>query len=486
MSQIEAAIRSGQMLQARTLLTEIPKSEIPRVLTARTANLARRCGAHHFALRLLAPLIRPQKILERPASAEERLSYAATLLMIGATHEGMTLLETIPAAEFPEALFFRSLGFISQWKYGSAIPALERYLQSLNTNDYAYRVGVTNLAASFIVRGRYQDADACIAENIRACQTGDYRLLLSNNFVLAAQSSLAQDNLALARQHLRSARAITAPGAHAPQALIDKWDVITALRSPESRTESVAKAHALRSQWSQQGYWENVRDIDFHLAKTLREDDRFWSVYWGSPFTSYRRKIKLEYGPVSPNPEALVLGDAEGDKTLSIYDTVSGRSLSGRLVRALLTDHYQPLRIGTLFSKLYPGQYFDPFSSQHRIEQAVYRLRELSRLHDWGLSVQVVHGSFQLRAEMGRAIRLTTKRLSLRQADPRHDWLLSHPRFQSSPFSCSDVADILRISIRNAQRLLNMAHASGWVIRRGNGRATQYQARLGLPHARVA
>ena len=53
---------------------------------------------------MLNPVVRPTARVAAVPTDKERLEYAASLIKIGATAEGMRLIKTIPAEQYPEAI----------------------------------------------------------------------------------------------------------------------------------------------------------------------------------------------------------------------------------------------------------------------------------------------------------------------------------------------------------------------------------------------
>lgn len=479
LAQIETAVRQGRMTEARGLLRAVPRSQVPRPFAARCAHLARRCGDYGYALRLLNPIVRAEKILGEPPTADEWCAYAATLVMIGAAEEANRIFAEIDPKHHPEVLLFKSMALIGQWKYGSTIPLLERYLRIIPPAEYFHWVAATNYAAALVVQERYEAADALLEKLRRTCEAENHILLLSNTMVLTAQSALNQGDFPRARDVLRKGHELIATGA-LYRSLAEKWLVIIDLKESGASPEAVAAALKLRRFSVEHGFWENVRDLDFHLAKARNDTKSFYDVYLGSPYASYRRKIKREFKPKVGPPGQILLSAKEGqpERKVVLDDFLNSGRTSSRLALALLSDHYQPVRLGQLFSLLHPGEFYSPFSSPHRIEQSVYRLRQAAAEAALGFSIMVKGGGFKLSPDPGVGLELSTEFLNRFPGAGAPPWMKSlKPRFTPR-----DLASATGVSLRTAQRMINEAVNDKHLVKQGRGRATVYLATRGISH----
>src|SRR5688572_23070050 len=97
----ERLIREGKAEAARKLLGDLSPRKIPRPLAVSVANLYRRMGLMHLALKLLAPFVRPSPRRPLVATDPEKLEYAASLIRLGVVNEAVRLLDSVDDTKFP-------------------------------------------------------------------------------------------------------------------------------------------------------------------------------------------------------------------------------------------------------------------------------------------------------------------------------------------------------------------------------------------------
>src|SRR4051812_18319008 len=103
-SEVDEWLRLGRPGVAAALLREIPLKEVRRTDSARFAALATRAGVPSIALRLLNPVVRPEKgKLDAPATSQESVEYAAALQGVGAVTESLGILQSIDPERAPNA-----------------------------------------------------------------------------------------------------------------------------------------------------------------------------------------------------------------------------------------------------------------------------------------------------------------------------------------------------------------------------------------------
>ena len=169
-----------------------------------------------------------------------------------------------------------------------------------------------------------------------------------------------------------------------------------------------------------------------------------------------------------------------GSEELGRHDMNSNPKLLTAF-RALANDFYSPARIATLFSFLFPNEFFNPQSSPHRVHETLRRLRGWFKLNDVPLTVSHDAGQYRL-AATGPYCLLTRPQNSI----TRREFLINelHRTRSAQSFSSMTVAQILGVSPRFSQDLLRWAVESGQMSRFGQGRGTRYRfnsAALELP-----
>lgn len=470
---IENHIKLGHLEISRCEIKKISPTQLPRKHMARLTHLSRRCGLNQFGLKLLAPLIHPDKPLAIPANNEEKVAYASCLTNIGATEESLKILTSVPLEKNPEILLFQVFAYFSQWKYGSSIPLLKQYLNLLTIEDYNYWVGVTNLAAALIAENHLSEAEVWLLKLREQCEKKSYQLLLGNTLMLLAQSYIQNQNYELAKLTLQSAELTTKNNTGLYQSLIQKWKlIIKLLTCPNELIRKEATNFKYVS--INNGYWETVRDVDFYTAKAFNDSDLFYKVYYGTPYISYRRRIKKEWPLSFTPPEDIILNDVT-DKTFPEIRLIMGNHfLSSKLFYYLILDHYQPIRGGKLFSLLYPDEYYNPFSSPHRLNQLIHRFKKEKIFADYKLKIKCQQFSYKLSLPTDQKIILGLPYLNKNKMTVPN-WLKLVESHGESTFSSQKLQSLLNISQRTAQRYLQSALTSQLLIKLGRGRSTVYQ-----------
>src|SRR5687768_4925600 len=106
LDEIDQHIRQGRLSAARMRIRAVGTKTLKRNARLKLAQLSRRAGLPSLSLRLLAPFVRPKRILLEPASQAEKAEYAAALIDVGAVNEGLKLLESIDTKKETQALLF--------------------------------------------------------------------------------------------------------------------------------------------------------------------------------------------------------------------------------------------------------------------------------------------------------------------------------------------------------------------------------------------
>ena len=249
-----------------------------------------------------------------------------------------------------------------------------------------------------------------------------------------------------------------------------------------------------------------VRDCDFHLGVAQRDIAILLHVYYGSPFPSYRKKVKEKLRDLgAPLPDAydwrpgtvLNATSERHHKTLCIENGELLPKGSGlkpgqvlhRLIIALCSDFYRPHSVARLHESLFPDQHFNPKSSPDLVRQAVLRLRAWTQEQKLGFEVvECGNGSYRLDSarDVGR-LRIKTQREDApfaREFDPlklrtesfraKLEMMFDH----SKPFRAKTVANAFGLPQRTANRMLTELVAEGCLEKIGSGRSPLVSYRL--------
>ena len=127
------------------------------------------------------------------------------------------------------------------------------------------------------------------------------------------------------------------------------------------------------------------------------EKNRFSYLFYGTPFPAFRDRIVRELGHL-PDGDGFILGPPSTPRFDLRDGKINGKVVlrpGGKihqLIESLLRDFYQPLRMGGIFSALFPSEHFDISSSQDRVHQSIYLTRRWLAQHRIPVVIREDHG----------------------------------------------------------------------------------------------
>jgi hypothetical protein len=390
--KLEKAVREGRGgLVAKTLQKAL-RAKIPREARLPLAALARRTHNPSLSLRLLNPVVRPQGERSPRATDGERAEYAAALIKLGADVEATAVLESIHPNTAPEALLYRAFAHVARWEYDRSVPLLQQYVRTA-ASSYQQTVGKVNLLAAFLYEDRFDEVAPLIDEILLTSERENFTLLQSYTLRFAAQYAVCTHQWPLAETYLRELRERVRDMSRLDQLLFFKWEVLL-LASRFGPTEtSLARLSELRARAEALSHWETIRDVDRFQAVLTSDEALFLRVHFGTPFASFRKKLRheMKYDKALPGRYVWRLqGPEDAPIALDLSDTrelrrreLKPQQLIHRLLQVLSTDFYRSFPMGNLYSQLYPERALQshPFSGQNpRAGQARAELAE-GRLH---------------------------------------------------------------------------------------------------------
>ncbi len=482
--QIDGWIKEGQSRLAIRALEKIRSSKIPRALALPIASLARRVNLTLLAVRLLHPYVRPANRSMSPATAGETAEYAAALSYLGATGEALSLLQTVPVDQVPQALLYQSFALFAQWQYRAAIPLLDRYLKSKELDPYARLVGNVNLAAALVFEGDYPRAESILTELMRQTTQPERTLLRGNVLELLAQATLFQRRYEKAQNYLQLAAEALQNSGGLSALLVQKWTaILQLLRQPKSVKDRAA-LHQVRKEGKARRNGEVVRDCDLFDAVTGQSAELFLQVYFGTPFEPYRARALSLYGVQVDLPSRYVWNPFGGKPPTKVLNLAVPESMGRgirpptpalfRLLQVFALDFYRSHRLPTLFGWLYPSEHFNPTTSGARTYRILERLREWFKQNRLPFVIEETNGFYRLGAHRAFGIELGRKILVLEDETSR---LLNRlrQRWPKDCFSAADVGQYLKLSPRTTQRLLRGGVEIKQLTRLGASSATHYR-----------
>lgn len=399
LDEADRLVVQGQLREAGLLLAEIEIKSFPRSQLSRAAGLFRRVGQYELGLRLLKPIVRSKARLLVPANPAEIAEYAICLQRNGSIEEAASLLDKLQESELPEVLLYRAIFHFPDWEYELAIPHLERLLNMTPPNSYLHIVGRLNLAAAFVTVGRYADATPVLDSVLLDTAASGFNLLHCNALEVAAQSAIFTADLQLARKLLDRAERMLSGVKTFEKLWLIKWNAIIEFIS-SGNVRCLAPA---REEASRKNHWETLREIDFFECKFAYRRDLAMKLYFGTPSGAYRNRIAQHIE--IPQVEAVTISgnfEYSGQKAgaLCLLGGLSGQLRTGFLpnvlLATLLSDAYKGFRVGQLFSRLFPGQYFNPYTAGDRVHQIVKRLKSELEEQLPGAKVTLDNGFYRI------------------------------------------------------------------------------------------
>ncbi len=528
-ASIDLLIRSGQIKKARHELREDLKQKLPRDWRAAYANLARRSGLPMVSLRILGTIFSQDHTL-KPTSLEN-LAYGAGLAQIGAFREAREKLNATDSEEFPEALFHLALIEIMQWNYVSAESLLKRYLHNHRLSDYQKLIGQLNLASCYSATEKWLLAEPLL-ERIRAkAKQNEHRLIEANSLEILAQCFFFQKRFSQAQSILDEASQFIDDPTSPYSMYIKKWQILVDFFSAgTNKVNALKNLSALRKQASTIGLWETVRDIDFYTIWINQDSELLAKLKTGTPYKSYQKKIKAFFTEQNSNratnadyfhqftPEQSISLPEQSVEHASRYNRDFASKFNSkyrgavevRLMRtfnltlgdeiemplakrlrcgslchlffsALMLDLYRPIRLGELFSILYPKEFFNPLTSPGRLQKVAQRLNHYFQENQIPLKIELAQQHFHLSCTNHYRV-LISRKPPLTQTESQ-----SHPRqhammlalkqslLRQRSFSSQEICRFFKISERTALRFINQALAQNEIIIFGKGRARRYR-----------
>ncbi len=473
LKRCDELIRAGKFSSVTALLSGLTLAQVPRTHRQSLAKVCRRAGLISMGLRLLHPVIHSDKPLLDPATAGEICEYAVLLSRIGSISEALELLSKVSPVEAPEALLYQGFCHISMWEYKTANGYLEQYLAQ-PLEPYAKLVSSVNLASGYLMTKQFDAAETLLNSCIETATSLNSQRLVGNCLELRGRMQILRGDFAKARLDLDRASGIFGQAQSYDQLLIAKWHALMAATEHGSASPLLE----FRKEAFQRQHWESVRDADLFSLKIEFDSARFDYLYYGTPLAAYRARIGEEVAH-TPNPE-FIFGESTGRCVdLATGELDGGEALQGgrmvhKVIGALIRDFYVPRNIGSLFSELYPGEYFDIASSPLRVRQLLSRTRKWASENQVPLTIEQNKGSYRLSLGEGFGIRMSMAAAPLEPSQAQ--WSKLKNVFPiGREFKIQEACERLGCSKSGFHRLSAWAIENGSLLRTGEGKATRYR-----------
>lgn len=477
--QLDEKMKAGRDVEVRQALLKTRFAQVPRRLLASFAALALRAQLPDLCVRLLHPIVRIADHVS-DAADEEKAKYAAGLARLGMPSEALALLKEIDADKLPEVYLYEITALFSRWEYAPSVPLLRKYLQSSELNEYQREVGKVNLAAALVHTRKHEEAKALLSQLHEISRCKGYQLLLANTLHLSAEEALLRGDWTSAESALSESLSLLSDDKSLDAFFVRKWRAI--MNVIRSRTVALGELDAIRSEALERKHWETIRDCDLFDGVARKDHDLLRHVHFGTPFESFRERIRDEFG-VNLDVPASYVWEIRPGAGAPIFSLQSGRLLGkeGKLrdlppterkvLVALASDFYRPFRLPQLFERLYPGEYFNPESSPFRVHQTKDRLRSWFKKAKLPLTISEDNGWYRLEATAPFSLEIGD------QAKAPENWEVARlkAKWAEQPFSATQAGETLGVSAQTALRLLKRAEEEKTVERSGGGPKTRYR-----------
>lgn len=476
LQQIDTWIRQGSFQEA---IVEIHRLEafarqwkLEDVL--HFSNICRRAGLPLISLKCLRPWIFLDSLVRHDAADAAKVMYAAALFNIGANKEASSFFHGISEEQFPEILLHESFGLFREWSYKKSIPLLRRYIQHPSLTDYQRLVGKVNLIAALIFVG--ESTDKLMKASIQQALKMNASLLYSNLLELQAQESIVKGQTEMAMQALQKASQFLNNGSSAYALHLQKWTWFLRAQSGQESLQNLARERReIQKKAVQLNHRETLRDMDLYWGHFAQDDSYLQKVWYGSPYTHYRDRIhKLTGKDLSglqghsyiwtPDSEDLQDLKVRMDLPLDLQAQDSVLSDQGlKILRLLSQDFYRPVRIGELFSQLYPDEHFDPHHSVDRLKKSLHRTRLV--LHELKLDLHLQWRKSEIQLTGTSSLKIETPPLESRkmvcQIPSSEKWAL---QFEGKIFSRQELHQASGYSESTLQRKVQNWLEEEWLI----------------------
>lgn len=461
-------------------MTQSPKSVFPTESLSKLANIAWRINRPTYGLKLLFPEIRRRESLKEQPDPEMLTEYAGCLLEIGALSEAKMILRKFDGL-FPRSRFYLALLLFKEWDYAGAIPVLQRYLEEI-PEDYHQMVVRVNLAAADVINGRWDESRKLLHDLIPRLERERHHLLLGNCYEIESQTYFQTGEHQQALKILEQSERLLAETKNMGWLYCKKWQFLNRLSLAGRMTaELAAESEALRKTAQQMSSWETLRELDLYISKFNHNERLANHVYFGSPQTIYRERVRQMIGSVPLKPTyAWVPSPSESSPILYDLQHVLSDSSQSFLVKKLLltlaSDYYAGFRSGHLFSQIFEGEFYNPETSPDRVFQLVRRLRRWMKEMNWNCKVMCPRDGYRLHFHDGSGIIAHREWLETSLSEKTNVLELNLRRsLGDREFSSKDVSSLLSCSTRSANRVLRNLRAKGRVLSFGRGRFTRFK-----------
>ncbi len=474
-------IKSAQGKSVKVELLQLNLKSVPREKMAEVADLARRLNLSKLILRLLTQLMHAPTLHNNGVSDFEIALYALALARIGAYKESSEYLEKLNNSE-KKILLVKASAWISQWNYKKAKSIYKTLLNNSELSPYEDKIVKINLASCLVEQANFESAVTLLQEfdGLKS----SHRLLYGNSLELLAQAYFGLGNMQMAEQIINLSITLLEEADEDYSLFAKKWlSIIQATVNTElPQSWNQVRAQALKSK-----DYETLRDLDLYQSCLTNDKELFLKVFFGSSFSSYRKRALKKYGHDHEIPKHFFLRVDDHLDFTTTLDLETGQfsnsvSTSGlpqlqlKLLRELTRDFYRPFSVGELFSALYPDERFDIYSSPHRLFQLVRNLRKFLHQIEGSPRIEMKNGNYRLFLGTTQ-IKVSLNYPPRNYSDPFEKQLMTYLKHKVlSPFNRTDLQSHLGLSKTRAVEVLKVGLKLRLIRREKAGNQAWYHA----------
>ncbi len=492
-------IKDGLVEDVRHECRSLKRNQIPRELLVQLCHIARRVNLPEYILYWLGPIVTglsTKRFAKKgpEVSTQELSIYSLALSRMGAFAEAEKRLKSLNPELDPEIHFYRASLYMNQWKYDQALPELKKYVKDARLSEYSRQVGLVNLCASCIALGRMKETQREIEKFLRRKSNAGLLRLKGNIYQIKAQYLFEMGDLEGAHAEILRAQE-TLKQDLLGTLVVRKWEAIANFRRYQNGEKFREDMADIKKAGASSKQWEIVRDCDFQTAIHLKDPICFNQVFWGTRFSSYKKRVMAHVPQgvqIQREYDWELAYEPFGLQTLEPLDqtitkkqvTLAELNLSASLKKLaviLCSEHYRPLRLTEIFEDLYEGEYFNILSSRIRLNRLIRRLNRHFEDHKIPLLVARYTDGLQLKSrEPGLYIRIFSDvdEQNASEEDFKKNWYERLKRFiqglEGPEFSVSDFMGHFTMSRRSAQRELQQLSKRGIIDIKGHGKSTRY------------
>lgn len=474
LKDLEQLARDNQWKQVEEGLRKMDRRYLLDDSIIHLAQMARRSYQLSLALFLLKPLVlNAHGDLNFTAKKRALSEFAVCQVMLGGKDIAHKILSQLNLDESEELFAWVTYHF-SNMDYFQAIPYLESYIDKVD-DPYKKAIGEINLCASLVFIEDFESAESRIKKLQEYLKQNNYQLLYANSLELLGQLYVKMELFDKAEPLLREAikKMVDSP---LYSLFVNKWLLVS-----EIAKGAVSESQILNfaDQAKNLEHYQSVRESLFYWAYYSNNSKLLEKLEYGTPFFSYRQMMQRKAQGMSPVGHCSWNGqwfDHHWESQLRIESQpLTGLRLSKleqSVLENLMADFFEPTKVGSLFYKVYPDEYFDPTYSVAKTYKLIQRLNRKLAKNGVGISIASSKQRYQLNFQNGWMIEKPHPNLKNQKTSDRELRLLS--LYNGQPFSREELMQDFSLSKSSALRWLKELLNKGAVEKIGQGPGAFY------------